>query len=444
MLHSPLTKGGKPCPKESLRSPSPLPLRGKVCPADELRSHSPLTKGGTGKLANHAHPYARVPIASPVKERLVRWPVRAERLAGDAKCQGQQRQLKEAAARERWLQELQQLLSQAHLPAAAGGSSARAAKGRRAFTLEGHVRTWRRVADWVQTVFGCRWPSSDQFVAYLVARAAEPCGRTVPTQCYKTLLFMEAAGEVAHEARISSHPAVLNTLEELKVSLSAEKLGPPKQALQLFVSQVCSMERLVLAEQMPRYVRAFAWFKLFKLWVCRHRGYACFFCCFGSKRFACALGSYQDQWCWQKVWLQQEGWLDVGWQLWCDMALEINMGIKDFFLLKPGVGLQCCCQKMASYHDASAMSQALFQMLQVEGSPLMLPELGVLWSEHSERATLRSWATSCKIREVVISKWVAGSLQPQKLMCGQCEQTWRKRRPILPSRSGKACMVVIF
>ena len=108
------------------------------------------------------------------RERLVRWPVRAERLAGDAKCQGQQRQLKEAAARERWLQELQQLLSQAQLPAAAGGSSARAAKGRRASTLGGHVRTWRRVADWVQTVFGCRWPSSDQFVAYLVARAAEP------------------------------------------------------------------------------------------------------------------------------------------------------------------------------------------------------------------------------------------------------------------------------
>ena len=132
----------------------------------------------------------------------------------------------------------------------------RVAKGCRASTLEGHVRTWRRVADWAQTVFGCHWPSSDQFVAYLVARAAVPCGKTVPTQCYKTLLFMEAAGEVAHEARISSHPAVLNTLEELKVSLSAGRLGPPKQALQLFVSQVCSMERLVLAEQMPRYARA--------------------------------------------------------------------------------------------------------------------------------------------------------------------------------------------
>ena len=154
MLHSPLTKGGKPCPKESLRSPSPLPLRGKACPADELRSHSPLTKGGTGKLANHAHPYARVPIASPEKDRLARWPVRAGRLAGEAKCQGQQRQLKEAAARERWLQELQQLLSRAQLPAAAGGSSVRAAKGRRASTLEGHVRTWRRVADWVQAATG--------------------------------------------------------------------------------------------------------------------------------------------------------------------------------------------------------------------------------------------------------------------------------------------------
>ena len=102
---------------------------GQSLPADELRSHSPLTKGGTGKLANHAHPYARVPIASPEKDRLARWPVRAGRLAGEAKCQGQQRQLKEAAARERWLQELQQLLSRAQLPAAAGGSSVRDGKG---------------------------------------------------------------------------------------------------------------------------------------------------------------------------------------------------------------------------------------------------------------------------------------------------------------------------
>ena len=149
---------------------------------------------------------------------------------------------KEAAARERWLQELQQLLSRAQLPAAAGGSSVRAAKGRRASTLEGHVRTWRRVADWVQAVFGCHWPSSDQFVAYLVARAAEPCGKTVPTQCYKTLLFMEAAGEVAHEARISSHPTVLNTLEELKVSLSAEA-GPLWYKDERLISKQTNFER---------------------------------------------------------------------------------------------------------------------------------------------------------------------------------------------------------
>ena len=430
MLHSPLTKGGKPCPEESLRPPSPLPLQGKACPADELRSHSPLTKGRTGRLAEHAHPYARVPNGTLEKESLVRWPVRVGSLAGlagEAGCQGQQRQVKEAAGRERWLQELQQLLIRAQLPAAAceGACSVRVAKGRRASTLEGHVRTWRRVADWVQTVFGCHWPSSDQFVAYLVARAAQPCGKTVPAQCYKTLLFIEAAGEVAHEARISSHPAVLNTLEELKVSLSAGRLGPPKQALQLFVSQVCSMERLVLAEQMPRYVRAFAWFKLLKLWGCLRyadtEGMPASSVVLEARGLRARLDRTKTSGAGKRLevlhafvsksaWLQQEGWLDVGWQLWCDMASEINMGIRDFFLLKPGVGLQCCCQKMASYHDASAMSQALFQMLQVDGSPLMLQELGVLWSEHSERATLRSWATSCKIREVVIKQM--GRWQP--------------------------------
>ena len=198
---------------------------------------------------------------------------------------------------------------------AACGSSVRAAKGRRASTLEGHVRTWRRVADWVQAVFGCHWPSSDQFVAY----------------CYKTLLFMEAAGEVAHEARISSHPAVLNTLEELKVSLSAEKLGPPKQALQLFVSQVCSMERLVLAEQMPRYARAFAWFKLFKLWGCLcyadTEGMPASSVVLEARGLRARLDRTKTSGAGKRLevlhafvsksaWLQQEGWLDVGWQLW--------------------------------------------------------------------------------------------------------------------------------
>eukprot|EP00439_Symbiodinium_sp_Y106_P010341 s8037_g1.t1 len=103
-------------------------------------------------------------------------------------------------------------------------------------------------ADWVLGAFG----ETDHFVAYLEARAAEPCGRSVPGSCFKTLLFMESAGELLASAKISAHPAVRNCLEELSVELADNNLRGKKQACQLLVSQVCAMERVVLLDAAPQ------------------------------------------------------------------------------------------------------------------------------------------------------------------------------------------------
>ena len=89
-------------------------------------------------------------------------------------------------------------------------------------------------------------------MAYLEARAAEPCGRSVPGSCFKTLLFMESAGELLASAKISAHPAVRNCLEELSVELADNNLRGKKQACQLLVSQVCAMERVVLLDAAPQ------------------------------------------------------------------------------------------------------------------------------------------------------------------------------------------------
>ena len=42
----------------------------------------------------------------------------------------------------------------------------------------------------------------EEFAMYLEARANEPCGRSVPSSIYKTLLFMEAAGEFPVEEQL--------------------------------------------------------------------------------------------------------------------------------------------------------------------------------------------------------------------------------------------------
>ena len=126
----------------------------------------------------------------------------------------------------------------------------RLGKGRR--PLRKHVRTWSGISDCVLGAFGETWPLADHFVVHLEACAAEPCGRSVPGSGFKTLLFMESAGELLASAKISAHPAVRNCLEELSVELADNNLRGKKQACQLLVSQVCAMERVVLLDAAPQ------------------------------------------------------------------------------------------------------------------------------------------------------------------------------------------------
>lgn len=78
---------------------------------------------------------------------------------------------------------------------------------------------------------------------------------------------MVSAGEVSLERRISSHPAIKNSLEELSLELGNGDLRGRRKAMPLLVCMVRSMEALVLDLACSRYMRAFAFCKLMKLGV---------------------------------------------------------------------------------------------------------------------------------------------------------------------------------
>ena len=278
----------------------------------------------------------------------------------------EQRQGQESSMRARWIKELACLVEKCGLPAAGPFvgpqrelAMKRLGKGRRPATLRKHVRTWQRISRWISCAFGVSWPSAEHFVAYLHVRAAEPCGRTVHASCLKSLLFLESAGELSEADKVSRHPAIRNSLEELALELSDKDLRGKRQACQLLVTQVCAMERLVVSGKGPRFIRAFAWFRLFKLWGClrysdtegmpaksvslEHRG----LCArldrtktSGPGKKLEVLFAYVSK----DAWLVEADWLSCGW---------------------PSRDLEGCVGKMARYCRAAAMSQALFQSLEI-------------------------------------------------------------------------------
>ena len=104
-----------------------------------------------------------------------------------------------------------------------------------------------------------------------------------------------------------------------------------------------------------------------------------------------------------RVFLKHAQWLAAGWSLWKEMADEVGNRRRDFLLLVPTKSLDSCTQKMANYAAASAMLQALTEhlLMKQDGSwsPLLLPGVSLCWSEHSERVTLRSWARTADVPE---------------------------------------------
>ena len=205
-----------------------------------------------------------------------RWPTRLDRLKSEAADNVELREKAEKSERDRWIGCLRGILVEAGVPVARSlhdvhglSLTRRFGKGRRASTLRKHVKTWIKFRAWLLATFEVKWPEEPfHFSTYLEARADEPCGKSIPASLLKTLIFMENAAEIPKSEQICGAPTIRNTLEEVALQLESVDMKPKKQALLVPVSVVISWEKAVLDEDLPRFARAYAWFRLMKLWGC--------------------------------------------------------------------------------------------------------------------------------------------------------------------------------
>eukprot|EP00438_Fugacium_kawagutii_P025747 Skav221043 [mRNA] locus=scaffold1448:250657:252750:+ [translate_table: standard] len=341
----------------------------------------------------------------------------------------------EKEERQRWASELKDIIAKSGMPASlmhlrGDLAQMRCAKGRRASTLRKHVKTWRIAERWFQSTFDENWPKSPQQVAsYIAVRLEEPCARSVPESFYKTLMFLEHAGEVADGSRLSDSEAVKNMLEECRLQLESTELRAKRKARIIPVKVITAWEAFVMDEESCCYLRAFLWYKLVKLWTGMRyddtRGVPNSTMSMGDE---CLVGEIHKSktsgagkrvnilkfYVSKKAWLLHRGWLETGWKVWNTLSRESGMEGRDFMLPAPTKDYMNFRRKLSTYAMTSAITQAVLGMLwyEVDGrrASLMFGGAGIAWTEHSERATLRTWSQSSRIPEDIrkqLGRWQA-------------------------------------
>ncbi|CAE7764855.1 DNAJC17, partial [Symbiodinium necroappetens] len=295
------------------------------------------------------------------------------------------------------------------------GESRRVGKGRRPSTLRKHVKTWEKFVLWLKGAYNIEWPEAPcHFIDYLEERASEPCGKSIPLSLLKTLMFMESSAEVPKTAQISNHPAVSNSMQEITRFLETASPSEIRKANMFPVKVVMAFERAVTDNSERKFVRAMAWYKLVKVWgALRHsdaQGVDYGTMKLSSRGLEAVLARTKTTGPGKSVkrvkfyiskdaWIGIPGWLGVGWEIWDELSREASLTERDFLLPVPGSSLESLTRKVASYADAAALSKALLSNLKSGEGPghLLLPGMAAMWTEHSERATLRSWAGAAAI-----------------------------------------------
>ena len=313
----------------------------------------------------------------------------------------------------------------------------RGARGRRASTIRQYLRTLRLARSWLVATFGVPFPTkAAQVLDYLNDLEAHDCAPTAPRSYLTALGFLEQAGSVDVNLRLSEHPAVKATVDDISQHLALPGSAPRSgKALQLFATILVSFELTVVDPGAPRYKRAFLWFKLVKHWACLRwndtEGVASTNMTWsaeaglklrvdrtkttGPGKAVRVLTAIVDPACF----LVARQWLRQGWEIWSSEGFNFE---RPYLLPLPTPDLEGVVEQPARYFDALCMTrQVLAEAMlpvpsgcQAPGTPgaapgtpstsarpsfvpsdqlILLPGAQVLWSEHSERGDLPTWTT---------------------------------------------------
>mgnify|MGYP003333697518 CR=1 FL=1 len=304
----------------------------------------------------------------------------------------------------------------------------RCCRGLRSKTLEQRVACWRPLRRYLLAHGEGPWPTSaEQLLDFLSLKAREGAARTTLPSLLSSLRFLEEAGELPEQQRLSRHPAVCNAVREL--ALQAEERARDddrtkgrKQAPPLLLYLLVELERTVRDEHRPRFQRAFAWYRLFRHWAAlrwddtqalppaklerRSRGV------FGLLERTKTSGPGKSMTV-LPVFVSEEAyirfpWLDTGLLLWVEGPLAFP---RDYFLPLPTQNFDSCLHERARYTDSAGFSRALLaSFARPDGSALLSPTACRYWTEHSDRAGLDSWCAALSVPEPersFLGRWAA-------------------------------------
>ena len=156
-----------------------------------------------------------------------------------ARADGQSLGEAEAAARVRLVAKLAEELARLNAPVAQElGASPDdhkglqyLAAGKRVATLRRRLGDWRRLVAWTTAQGGQPgYPNLQGFLAYLEARAGEPCGRTVLRSAFEALGYMEEMGHVPPAERVSATRLAASAVQELTAGLEGSRGAQRRQA----------------------------------------------------------------------------------------------------------------------------------------------------------------------------------------------------------------------
>ncbi|CAE7733651.1 HET-E1 [Symbiodinium sp. CCMP2592] len=312
------------------------------------------------------------------KRSLTAWPCRLAKKLALAK-HDRARADAEAAELRRWRQALAKELKRAGMPVCSMASYAldsqavlEASAGTlRASTLRRHVREWSKFSAWFFAVEGTVFPTHlGILMNYVEELAQEPCARTRLQSVLSAVIFFERVGGVKVEASISSHVLVRNLVRVRTAELEAGA-PPTKQAPALALIMVMSLEAVVVNSAHKKFVRAYAWARLLKLWTSSRandlQGILPEQMTMSSQglrgvfdRTKTSGADKRIRWlpffvC-KDAWLLRSDWLAAGYEIWASDGFAFS---RDYLVPRPTKGLTSCLPVMASYVDMSTMSKQL-------------------------------------------------------------------------------------
>ena len=375
---------------------------------------------------------------SGAKRLLLRWSTRRERdlsLASEV----QTRAKVETAELSRWRKQLVALLKECRMPVCGHAVFATdpekvlltSSGNLRSSALRARIREWIKFSLWCNATEAKPFPSHvGLLIDYIEELREQPCSRTRLKSVLSAVAFFERAGGIRKEVSFSSQPIVLNLVNVRTAELEVGA-PPTRRAVPFPIILVISLELLVASAEFPKYLRAYAWIKLFKFWTSSRsddlqgasfdsmvfselglRGYFDRTKTSGAGRKVRFLPFFISA----EAWLANPRWLEQGLMIWKGAEFSFK---RDFLVPRPTRNLCACRPVLASYNDLATASRLLLTTLKMPAfrgdawslseEPLFSnDELLRVFTEHSERgcmATLAAWAGIDRERRDYLGRW---------------------------------------